>query len=55
MYIFDEIVAIFPEITVEDFGYSNSIVLRNDGGDDYIESWNYSKPIPTSLKKYLKK
>jgi len=55
MSIYDEIVLIFPEITPEDFGNRNSIVLRNDGEGDYIERWDYSEPLPESLKKYLRK
>ncbi len=46
----------FPELAdnTNEF-YRGSITLRNDGGNDYIEKWEYLTPLPTSLKKYLKK
>jgi hypothetical protein len=51
MSLFDEIVAIYPELTNDDFGLNGSIGLRNDsdGVGDYIEKWEYSKPIPEGL------
>jgi hypothetical protein len=51
MSLFDEIVAIYPELTNDDFALNGSIGLRNDsdGVGDYIEKWNYSKPIPEGL------
>jgi hypothetical protein len=51
MSLFDKIVAIYPELTNADFGLNGSIGLRNDsdGVGDYIEKWDYSKPIPEGL------
>jgi len=56
MTLYEMIIAEFPELTdnAKEFAHG-SITLRNDGGDDYIERWEYSKPLPASLKQYLKK
>lgn len=52
MTLYDEIVATYPELTDADFGMFGIIRLRNDsdGLGDYIEKWEYSKPIPDGLK-----
>jgi hypothetical protein len=50
MSLFDDIIAIYPELTVEDFyPRSGSIRLQNDGNGDYIAKWEYNKPIPEGL------
>lgn len=51
MSLFDEIIAIYPELTDNDFLPNGVISLRNDsdGVGDYIEKWEYSKPIPEGL------
>jgi hypothetical protein len=51
MSLFDNIIEVYPELTNADFGTIGSIRLRNDsdGVGDYIEQWNYSKPIPEGL------
>jgi hypothetical protein len=50
MSLFDDIIAIYPELTVEDFyPRSGSIRLQNDGNGDYIAKWEYSQPIPDGL------
>ena len=51
MTLYDKIIAVYPELTNEDFGLSGSIRLRNDsdGIGDYIEKWNYEQPIPEGL------
>jgi len=35
----------------DEFSFSGSIILRNDSDEtgDYIERWDYSKPIPDGL------
>jgi hypothetical protein len=40
----------YPELTADDFS-NDTIALRNDsdGVGEYIETWNYSKPIPDGL------
>jgi hypothetical protein len=52
MSLYDQIIEIYPELTVDDFMYeTGSILLRDDGdGIAYIEKWEYSKPIPSGLK-----
>jgi hypothetical protein len=52
--LYEKIIAVYPELTNEDFGsYRNVglISLRNDsdGAGDYIEKWDYSEPIPEGL------
>lgn len=52
MSLWEKIVKTYPELTDEDFGLQGSINLRNDadGLGDFIEKWEYSKPIPDGLK-----
>lgn len=52
MDLFNEIVAIYPELKEEDFRpITGSITLSDDGdGIQYISKWNYSQPIPSGLK-----
>lgn len=53
MSLFDKIIAVYPELTNEDFDpFTGSIWLRNDsdGAGDYIARWDYSQPIPAGLK-----
>jgi hypothetical protein len=51
MSLFDDIIEVYPELTNTDFGLNGSIGLRNDsdGIGDYIEKWEYTKPIPEGL------
>ena len=50
--MWEQIVAVYPELTDEDFVGRNAVIeLRDDGdGVPYIYSWDYSKPIPDGLK-----
>ena len=53
MSLYEEIIAIYPELTDSDFNPpSGSIILQNDsdGEGDYIAKWEFSKPIPDGLK-----
>lgn len=55
MSLYDQIVAIYPELTItqesDEFGPKGSIELCDDGdGVPYIAKWNYSKPIPKGMK-----
>lgn len=56
MSLYEIIIDAFPQLAdnLHEFAHG-SITLRNDGGDDYIERWDYSEPLSTGLKKYLKK
>ena len=47
MSLFDDIVAVYPELTTDDFNTNAKVLLKDDGdGIEYIAEWNYSKPIP---------
>jgi hypothetical protein len=48
---YNEIIAIYPELTEADFYIGGSIMLKDDGdGVTYIAKWEYSKPIPKGMK-----
>jgi len=53
MSLYDEIIGKIPELAEmpDEFSFSGSITLRNDSDEtgDYIERWDYSKPIPDGL------
>jgi len=51
MNLFEIIQNAYPELTPKDFLPRGLIGLRNDsdGVGDYIEKWEYSKPIPDGL------
>ena len=52
MSLYDEIIAVYPELTMSDLFGDGTIRLQNDsdGAGDFIREWNYSKPIPDGLK-----
>jgi hypothetical protein len=52
MSLYDLIVETYPELADSKEIGLGSIVLRNDadGEGDYIEKWEYSKPLPEGLK-----
>jgi hypothetical protein len=52
MTLYEQIVAVYPELTNADFGKDGLIILRDDsdGQGAYIAVWEYSKPIPDGLK-----
>ena len=53
MTIYEQIIAVYPELTEADFDPLDGLIkLRNDsdGFGDYIAKWEYSKPIPKGLK-----
>ena len=52
MSLYDEIIAVYPELTMSDLFNNGTIMLQNDsdGKGDFIREWNYSKPIPAKLK-----
>lgn len=50
MSLYDKIIAIYPELTDDDFFIRGSIQLRNDsdGNGDYIAKWEHpTLPRPT--------
>jgi hypothetical protein len=52
MSLYDEIIAVYSELTNDDFGVNGSIELwdDSDGTGAYIQKWEYSKPIPKGMK-----
>jgi len=52
MSLYDLIIAEYPELIDSASFYDGTIMLRDDsdGTGAYIETWNYSKPIPEGLK-----
>lgn len=57
MNLFDQIIAAFPELSENLKAFVNgTIVLQDDldGTGAYIREWNYSKPITTELKGFLR-
>ena len=52
MSLFDQIIAVYPELTSDDFGMNGKIILQDDldAAGEFISAWNYSKPIPSGMK-----
>ena len=52
MTLWEKIIAVYPELTDNDFGFMGCIELvdNSDGLGAYISKWEYSKPIPKGLK-----
>ena len=51
--LWHKIIAVYPELeNNETIFIDGTISLRNDGDGfgDYIETWEYSEPIPKGLK-----
>ena len=55
--LFTIITEAYPELTDVDFApLTGKISLRDDGdGISYIAKWEYSEPIPASLKPFIRK
>ena len=56
MSLYEMIIEEYPELADSKEIGTGSIILRNDSDDkgDYIAKWEYSKPVPTSLVKYVR-
>ena len=50
MTLWEQIVAIYPELTDKDFDFKITLQNDSDGNGDYIAKWEYEKPIPDGLK-----
>lgn len=53
MSLYHKIIAIYPELeNTNAFTYDETIILRNDsdGFGEYVQTWNYSKPVPNGIK-----
>ena len=49
MNLYEKIITIYPELTLEDFILGGTITLQNDsdGKGDYIAKWEHTLPRPT--------
>ena len=52
--LYEKIMKIYPEITIDDFGITGTIILQNDsdGKGDYIAKWEHptlAKPTDEEL------
>lgn len=57
MELYDQIIAAFPELTIEDFYPENGkVTLRDDsdGTGAYIAKWEYKKPLTPELQAYYR-
>lgn len=56
MSLYEELIAELPELEGSVELKRGAIELRNDsdGKGDYIAKWEYSKPVPESLAKYVR-
>ena len=55
--LYELILEAFPELADDQNAFRagvGSIMLQNDGAGDYIAKWEYLKPLPESLKSYLR-
>jgi len=52
MTLYNQIIAVFPELENSDLFINGTIILQNDsdGLGDYVAHWNYSKPLPQGFK-----
>jgi hypothetical protein len=52
MSLFDDIIAVYSELTNKDFHPINGAVALKDDGDGiaYIAKWEYSQPLPEGMK-----
>jgi hypothetical protein len=59
MVLYDKIIAVYPQLSLEDFNRHGTILLQNDsdGRGDYIAEWNhpvYPKPTEEQLAEVTK-
>ena len=47
MTLFERIIALYPELTQEDFLTCITLQNDSDGRGDYIKLWEHSLPKPT--------
>ena len=52
MSIYEQIIAVYPELEGSDVFRHRVILLQDDsdGAGVYIAEWNYSEPLPDGLK-----
>ncbi len=50
MALYDQIVAVYPELATNKAAFMNdTIILEDLGTGAYIKVWNYTSPIPPGL------
>ena len=57
MTLYDKIIIAYPELADNSAAFlDGTISLRNnaDGFGDFIETWNYTKPLLTELQEFLR-
>lgn len=57
MPLYELLIVELPELeNSEEFNRGGSITLRDDsdGSGEYIARWNYTKPVPSALTKYVR-
>jgi hypothetical protein len=47
MSLFDRIMALYPDLTPQDFMTTIRLQNDSDGNGDYIKEWNHTYPRPT--------
>ena len=47
MNLYEKIMALYPELTQEDFMTTIRLQNDSDGQGDYIKEWNHTLPKPT--------
>jgi len=53
MTLYEQIVAAYPELTIEDFHPFYGCIKLQDDSDElgaYIAKWEYSQPLPEGMK-----
>jgi hypothetical protein len=51
MSLYEQIIAVYPELEGSDLFRTGTIILQDDsdGEGAYIREWNYSEPLPEGL------
>ena len=47
MSLYEKIMALYPELTQDDFMATIRLQNDSDGNGDYIKEWNHALPKPT--------
>ena len=47
MNLYEKIMALYPELTQDDFMTTIRLQNDSDGNGDYIKEWNHTLPKPT--------
>jgi hypothetical protein len=52
MSLYEQIIAVYPELQNSDLFMNMKIILRDnaDSSPQWIDKWEYSKPLPDGMK-----